>query len=135
MSSIHLFSTNRVRFSFGKIPFSKDIPDLMKVQKESYDRFLQSNTNKERKNQGLENVLRSTFQVDDPDGKARLEFVNYVLGEPKYNASESIQRGVTYSAPLHVTLRLIIWDQENEESKEIRYKGTESNACRHSSHD
>mgnify|MGYP006073973557 CR=1 FL=1 len=121
MSSIHFFSKKRVRLSFGKVPCSKNIPDLMKVQKDSYDHFLQPLFEGScRKNQGLQNVLNSVFQVNDPDGRARMEFVSYSIGEAKYDPGESIQRGVNYSAPLKVVLRLIIWDQDQAGNKEIK---------------
>ena len=119
ISSTHFLSKKRIRISFGKVPCSKNIPDLMKVQKDSYDFFLQPNLNgKKREDHGLENVLSSVFRIDDPDGRSRLEFVKYSIGEAKYDPLECIQRNVNYSAPLKVTLRLIIWDQEN--NKEIK---------------
>ena len=121
MSSIHFLTKNRLRISFGKIPCSKNIPDLMKVQKDSYDRFLQPRFDGgQRHKQGLEAVLNAVFQVDDPDDRARLEFVDYSIGDPKYSPKECIHRGVTYAAPLKVTLRLIVWDHEHEGSKEIK---------------
>ena len=119
ISSTHFLSKKRIRISFGRVPCSKNIPDLMKVQKDSYDSFLQPHLNgRNREDRGLENVLSSIFQIDDPDGRSRLEFVKYSIGEPKYEPLECIQRNVNYSAPLKVTLRLIIWDQENH--KEIK---------------
>jgi len=70
---------------------------------------------------GLEDVLRSAFSVQEPDGKARLEFVSYSIGEPKYDPEESVRRGVHYAAPLKVMLRLIIWNtQDDQEIKGIK---------------
>ncbi|WPX96010.1 DNA-directed RNA polymerase subunit beta [Candidatus Bandiella woodruffii] len=108
-------SKRRIRYSFGKIVSDVRIPNLIKVQKESYEGFLQLNAGKEnRKDQGLEDVLKSVFQVDDPEGKAKLEYVSYKLGEPKYEPDECIQRGVNYASPLRVVLRLIVWDTDPE---------------------
>jgi DNA-directed RNA polymerase subunit beta len=93
----------------------------MKVQKHSYDEFLQPNlASEERKNQGLESVLRSIFQIENPDTGVRLEYVSYSVGEPKYEPEESIKRGVNYSASLTVRLRLITWDREECEEMEIK---------------
>ncbi len=115
-------SKRRIRYSFGKISSNIDAPDLVKIQKESYEKFLQSNIPKEeRKNQGLEKVLRSVFQVYDPEGSGKLEYVSYTLGTPKYTPRECIQRGVNYAAALKVVLRLIIWDCETDsDTKEIK---------------
>jgi DNA-directed RNA polymerase subunit beta len=115
-------SKRRIRCSFGKISNNVTIPNLIKVQKQSYEEFLQLNISREsRKSQGLEEVLASVFQVDDPEGKSKLEYVSYKLGEPKYEPDECIQRGVNYASPLRVTLRLIVWDTDVESDvKEIK---------------
>ena len=115
-------SKRRIRYSFGKVSCNIDVPNLINIQKQSYEKFLQSNTpREERKNRGLENILRSVFQVYDPDGRAKLEYVSYTLGTPKYTPEECTQRSVNYAAALKVVLRLIIWDDENDSgTKEIR---------------
>ena len=115
-------SKRRIRYSFGKISSNVRIPNLIKVQKKSYEDFLQLNVPIDnRKKQGLEEVLQSVFQVNDSEDKARLEYINYSLGEPKYTPDECIQRGVNYASPLKVNLRLILWDTETEsEIKEIK---------------
>ena len=115
-------SKRRIRYSFGKISSNVRIPNLIKVQKKSYEDFLQLNVPIDnRKKQGLEEVLQSVFQVNDSEDKARLEYINYSLGEPKYTPDECIQRGVNYASPLKVNLRLILWDTETEsEVKEIK---------------
>ena len=115
-------SKRRIRYSFGKISSNVRIPNLIKVQKKSYEDFLQLNISVDsRKKQGLEEVLRSVFQVNDSEDKARLEYINYSLGEPKYTPDECIQRGVNYASSLKANLRLILWDNETEsEIKEIK---------------
>jgi DNA-directed RNA polymerase subunit beta len=92
------------------------------VQKKSYEEFLQLDASRDnRQKQGLEEVLRSVFQVSDVEGKAKLEYINYDLGEHKYTSEECIQRGVNYASPLKVRLRLILWDCDTElEKKEIK---------------
>ena len=104
-------SKKRIRYSFGRVSGSVQIPNLIKVQKKSYEEFLQPGlSNSVREKHGLEEVLQSVFQVKDADNKAKLEYVSYELGEPKYTPEECIQRGVNYASPLQVNLRLILWD-------------------------
>ena len=115
-------SKRRIRYSFGKFSNNVSVPDLVGIQKNSYESFLQSDIPKDkRKNQGLESALRSVFQVYDLEEKVKLEYVSYRLGEPKYTPEECIQRGVSYVSSLHVVLRLIIWDCETDSDiKEIK---------------
>ena len=115
-------SKKRIRYSFGKISSNVSIPNLIKVQKKSYEEFLQLDVSRnDRQKQGLEEVLQSVFQVGDVEGKAKLEYINYDLGEPKYTPEECIQRGVNYASPLRVSLRLILWDCDSElKTKEIK---------------
>ena len=91
------------------------MPNLIDVQRASYETFLQMNVRPDsRTNTGLQEVFRSVFPIDDFAGRGRLEFVNYELEEPKYDVEECIQRGLTYAAPLKVTLRLIVWDLDED---------------------
>lgn len=94
----------------------------MQVQKKSYERFLQSTKSPGcYENQGLENLFKTIFPISDQEGKAVLEYIHYQLGEPKYDVRECLQRGVSYSSPLLVTLRLIVFDQDEEtKQKEIK---------------
>lgn len=111
-----------MRKVYGKIKCAAQIPNLIQVQKNSYEYFLQTNISPDkRENVGLENVFRSIFPVTDYDGKATLEYVKYELDAPKYDVDECIQRGVNFAAPLRVTLRLIVWDvNEDDGTKEIK---------------
>src|SRR5487761_489377 len=105
----------RIRRSFGRIPEVAPMPNLIEVQKSSYDHFLQMGVTAEnRAGVGLQEVFRSVFPVRDFSDRARLEFVRYDLEEPKYDVEECQQRGITYAAPLRVTLRLVVWDIDEE---------------------
>ncbi len=115
-------SQKRVRKSFGRIPEVAPMPNLIDVQRSSYEAFLQMNVLPDsRTNTGLQEVFKSVFPIDDFAGRGRLEFVDYELEEPKYDVEECIQRGMTFAAPLKVTLRLIVWDlDEDTGAKSIR---------------
>ena len=112
----------RIRKSFGRIPEVAPMPNLIDVQRSSYEAFLQMNVAPDsRTNTGLQEVFKSVFPIDDFAGRGRLEFVDYELEEPKYDVEECIQRGMTFAAPLKVTLRLIVWDlDEDTGAKSIR---------------
>ncbi len=104
-------SRKRIRKFFGKGIEVAEMPNLIEVQKESYDQFLQM---KEpaggRINDGLQAVFKSVFPITDFSGQAMLEFVRYEFEPPKFDVDECQQRGMTYAAPLKVTLRLIVFE-------------------------
>jgi DNA-directed RNA polymerase subunit beta len=105
----------RVRRNFGRIPEVAPMPNLIDVQRASYEAFLQMNVRPDsRLHAGLQEVFKSVFPIDDFAGRGRLEFVYYELEEPKYDVEECIQRGMTYAAPLKVILRLIVWDVDED---------------------
>jgi DNA-directed RNA polymerase subunit beta len=105
----------RIRKSFGRIPEVTEMPNLIEVQRQSYEAFLQRHTlSAERDVYGLEEVFRSVFPIKDFADRAALDFVKYELEDPKYDVDECHQRGLTYAAPLRVTLRLIVWDVDEE---------------------
>jgi DNA-directed RNA polymerase subunit beta len=107
-------SNLRIRRSFGKIRKIIDIPNLIEIQKRSYDEFLQRDVPAEqRQDTGLQAVFKSVFPIKDFNETASLEFVSYELGEPKYDVDECHQRGMTFAAPLKVKIQLVIWDVEN----------------------
>jgi len=102
----------RVRKDFSKIPRVIEIPNLLEIQKESFDRFLQIGVPLEkRENTGLQAVFSSVFPIKDFNDTASLEFVGYTLEQPKYDVQECLQRGMTYAAPFKVTIRLVAWDE------------------------
>ncbi len=101
----------RVRKSFASIPRIIDIPNLLEIQKASFERFLQASVDMEKRdNVGLQAVFNSVFPIKDFNDTASLEFVGYTLEEPKYDVQECLQRGMTYAAPFKVTIRLVAWD-------------------------
>ncbi|WP_407932502.1 DNA-directed RNA polymerase subunit beta [Acidiphilium iwatense] len=115
MNRISFTNRKRIRKSFGKIPENTPMPNLIDVQRASYDAFLQMHVSPDsRTNSGLQEVFKSVFPIDDFAGRGRLEFVYYELEEPKYDVEECIQRGMTYAAPLKVVLRLIVWDLDED---------------------
>ena len=114
--------TVRRRLDFGEIPVILPIPNLIEVQQQSYQRFLQLEVlPEERQDIGLQEIFKSVFPIADYNDMALLEFVSYNFGKPKYGAAECRERGMTYSIPLKVTVRLVTWDVDPEtKAKSIR---------------
>ncbi len=110
------------RISFAKIREIIGIPNLIEIQQRSYEQFLQTRTPpQEREDSGLQGVFTSIFPITDYNDSASLEFVRYEFGDPKYTAVECREKGMTYSVPLKVTLRLVVWDkQTGSEARSIR---------------
>jgi len=105
----------RVRKSFGRIEEVIEIPNLIDVQRSSYDKFLQWGTKvSDRTVTGLQEVFKSVFPIRDFSDRSELEFVSYEFEEPKYDVEECHQRGITYSAPLKVTFRLSVFDIDED---------------------
>src|SRR6266849_6537702 len=105
----------RFRKHFGRIPEVAPMPNLIEVQKSSYDHFLQMGVAAEaRTSVGLQEVFKSVFPIRDFSERAQLEFVRYELEAPKYEVDECQQRGITFAAPLKVTLRLVVWDVDED---------------------
>ncbi|MEO5611288.1 MAG: hypothetical protein ABIT68_00755, partial [Sphingomicrobium sp.] len=98
-------SSRRIRKIFGNIHEISEMPNLIEVQRESYEQFLRSDPATSYVS-GLEKTLRSVFPIQDFAGTAHLDFDKYVLEDPKYDTDECRQRGLTYAAPMRVTLRL-----------------------------
>jgi len=105
----------RTRKNFAKIQKIIDIPNLIDIQKHSYDKFLQAESAPEqREDSGLQGVFKSVFPIKDFNETSSLEFVSYHLEKPKYDVDECHQRGMTYSAPIKVVVRLVVWDKDEE---------------------
>jgi len=101
----------RVRKDFGRIPTVASMPNLIEVQKISYEHFLQKGVEADnRTDTGLQAVFKSVYPIADFSETSSLEYVKYDLEEPKYDVEECQLRGMTYSAPLKVTLRLIVFE-------------------------
>jgi DNA-directed RNA polymerase subunit beta len=108
-------SKSRIRRNFGRVPEVAPMPNLIEVQKSSYDHFLQMGVAPEqRANVGLQEVFKSVFPIRDFSDRAQLEFVRYELEASKYEVDECQQRGITFAAPLKVTLRLVVWDVDED---------------------
>jgi DNA-directed RNA polymerase subunit beta len=118
-----LQTSKRVRKNFGKIKLVASIPNLIEIQKNSYEgSFLQLKVaESEKKNKGLQAVLSSIFPIKDPSNIANLDFVKYNFDAPKYDVEECLQRGLSFVAPLKVTLRLSVWDvDESTGARDIK---------------
>ena len=112
----------RVRKYFGRLAAAAEMPNLIEVQKSSYEQFLQRDVPAaQHTDTGLQAVFKSVFPIRDFSERGTLEFVKYEFEEPKYDVEECQQRGMTYAAPLKVTLRLVVWDVDEEtKSRSIR---------------
>ncbi|TLY20613.1 MAG: DNA-directed RNA polymerase subunit beta [Nitrospirae bacterium] len=103
------------RKDFSKIPRHLEIPDLIEIQKLSYDTFLQMDVDPDhREDKGLQAALTSVFPIADYNSTAVLEFVNYSLGTPKYDVRECMEQGMSYAAPLKIRVRLVVLDKEDK---------------------
>ncbi|MDA0781687.1 MAG: DNA-directed RNA polymerase subunit beta [Rickettsiales bacterium] len=112
----------RIRKSFGKIEAVAEMPNLIDIQSKSYESFLQMTTpSEERSDVGLNGALASVFPINDMAETCTLEYIGYAFDKPKYDVEECRQRGINFSAPLKVTLRLIVWDvDEDTGAREIK---------------
>ncbi len=123
MENIHVTASNvRIRKTFSKNKQLIEIPNLIELQKSSYEAFLQKDMDPDRRGMaGLNGVFKSVFPVSDFNNTASLEFVSYTLEPAKYDVEECRQRGMTFAAPIKVTLRLIVFDVDEESgSRSIR---------------
>jgi DNA-directed RNA polymerase subunit beta len=104
-----------IRKSFGKLKESLSIPNLIEVQKNSYNELTDFTKNSDELSKGFDRVFKSIFPIEDLNDKATLEYISYRLEKPKFDVEECIARGLTYSSALKCTLRLVIYeiDQEN----------------------
>ena len=123
MSTTPVTASNvRIRKSFAKSKRIIDIPNLIALQKRSYEQFLQRDVDLDRRTEtGLHGVFKSVFPISDFNETASLEYVGYSLEPAKYDVDECRQRGMTYAAPVKVTLRLIVFEVDEEtQAKSIR---------------
>ncbi|MFP5395515.1 MAG: DNA-directed RNA polymerase subunit beta, partial [Alphaproteobacteria bacterium] len=112
-SAPRMTAKKRIRKIFGDIHEVVKMPNLIEVQRESYEQFLRSDPSIGYVS-GLEKTLRSVFPIRDFAGTSELDFVHYELEDPKYDTTECRQRGITYAAPMKVTLRLIVFEVDAE---------------------
>ena len=114
MDSLNLHR-KRYRRSFNKIEKIIDFPNLIDIQKRSYENFLQSQSPQEnRRPIGMEEVFRSVFPIKDFNETCSLEYVKYALGKPKYDVDECMQRGMTFAIPIKIIVQLVKWDKDPE---------------------
>lgn len=115
-------SNVRLRKNYARTQQYTEIPNLIELQKKSYEQFLQKDVDTDRRtNDGLQGVFKSVFPINDFNNTASLEFVSYTLEPAKYDVDECRQRGMTFASPLKVTLRLIVFDVDEEtEARSIR---------------
>jgi len=103
----------RIRKNFGRLPKIMELPKLIKTQLDSYTQFLQQHVEVgARENKGLEEVFQTLFPITSVSGNAALEYVSYQLGKPGFTVQECLIQGLSYSAPLRITVRLVIYDRE-----------------------
>ncbi len=108
-------ANKRIRKSFGKIKKIVEIPDLIGMQRDSYQRFLQMNVPPEKREDiGLQAVFKSVFPIKDFTGSASLEFVSYRFAEIKHSEEECVHRGMTYELPVRITVRLVVYDTDKD---------------------
>jgi DNA-directed RNA polymerase subunit beta len=104
---------HRIRRNFGKIGKTIDIPNLIEVQKQSYERLLQKDVpSEERKDIGLQSPFKSVFPISDFSGTSSLEFVKYTFEDAKYSEDECLNKGMSYESPLRLTARLLVFDTD-----------------------
>ena len=125
----------RIRKSFGRIHEIAPMPNLIEVQKASYDQFLLVKPPEGgRPDEGLQAVFKSVFPISDFSNSSMLEFVKYEFEPPKYDVDECRQRGMTFAAPLKVTLRLIVFDIDEDTGaksiKDIKEQSVYMATCR-----
>jgi DNA-directed RNA polymerase subunit beta len=116
-----LKSGNRLRVDFSKNPQKIEIPNLLQLQQNSYDSFLMVG-HEDRSNAGIEKVFKSVFPIHDVQNRITLEYINSEVGKPKYTVRESMVRGLTYSLPLRMNVRLTLWDLDEKTGEKIGVK-------------
>ena len=120
----------RERLSFGKIPEILDLPDLIEIQKSSYEEFLQRNTlPEERKDKGLQAIFNEIFPIFDFSETNQLQFVSYSLGSPKYDINECQSRGFSYALPVKIRVQLVLREKDEDagENQPIEIKEIKEN--------
>ncbi|MET0155461.1 MAG: DNA-directed RNA polymerase subunit beta [Rickettsiales bacterium] len=122
MALFNFTEKKRIRKNFSTIKNVAEMPNLLVMQKNSYNAFLQADVPADaREDIGIHGALKSIFPISDLTETAKLEYISYVLDEPKYDVEESKQRGINYCSPLKVTMRMILWDEDEDTGvKEVK---------------
>ena len=115
-----LYSGNRLRVDFSNVVKEIDVPNLLQLQKKSFDNFLNLNNNQAES--GIEKVFKSIFPIHDPQHRLTLEYVGSEIGKPKYTIRECIERGLTYSVNLKMKIRLIVHEKDDKTGDKVGVK-------------
>ena len=111
----------RKRLNFGKVPPILEIPNLIEIQKRSYEKFLQWDVPAgQREESGLQAAFLSVFPILDYNETASIEFLGYAMGEPKFDIRDCLQKGITFAAPLKIKVKLNLWEFEPKGSKRLK---------------
>jgi len=111
----------RKRLNFGKVPHILEIPNLIEIQKKSYEKFLQKDVSVEKREEsGLQGAFLSVFPIVDYNETASIEFLGYAMGEPKFGIRDCLQKGLTYAAPLKIKVKLNLWEFEPKGNKNLK---------------
>ena len=116
-----LKSGNRLRVDFSKNPQKIEIPNLLQLQQNSYDNFLMVGKD-DRTQAGIERVFKSVFPIHDAQNRVTLDYIGSDVGKPRYDVRESMVRGMTYSIPLKINIRLTLWDLDEKTGEKIGVK-------------
>jgi len=119
------------RKNFGRVKKFLDIPNLIEIQTQSYEKFLQQElAPAKRGSSGLQGAFKSVFPISDFSGKCSLEFVSYKIGDVRYNEKECIQKGMTFAAPLKIVVRLVVFDTDRLADGKINREAPEMKPIR-----
>ncbi len=111
----------RKRLNFGKVPHILDIPNLIEIQKKSYEKFLQKDFAADKREEtGLQAAFLSVFPIIDYNETASIEFLGYAIGEPKFGIRDCLQKGLTFAAPLKIKVKLNLWEFEPKGNKSLK---------------
>ena len=111
----------RKRVNFGKVPLFLEVPNLIEIQRRSYEKFLQKDlTMDKREDIGLQAAFKGVFPIMDYNETASVELIGYMVGEPKFSIRDSLQKGITYAAPLKIRVKLNLWEAEESGSKRLK---------------
>ena len=111
----------RERLNFGKVSPILDVPNLIEIQKRSYEQFLQKDISIDKKEEmGLQSAFLSVFPIMDYNETASIEFLGYTVGEPKLSVRDCLQKGITYAAALKIKVKLNLWELDQKGNKKLK---------------
>ena len=115
-----LYSENRLRVDFSKVPKEIEIPNLLQLQKKSFDHFL--NLDNSGGESDIERVFKAIFPIHDAQNRLSIEYVSSEISKPKYSIRECMERGLTYSVNLKMKIRLIVHERDEKTGEKIGIK-------------